>query len=313
MRFRSAPLIRRLLPRFGTPTAGSDMAPMRNLGERLGYDRDARLLIVHADDLGLAQSVNAAFISGLKTGLINSGSAMVPCPWFSEIAAFASAHPDADIGLHLTLTNERTKNLFAPISPRTDVSSLVDEQGYFLQEWTPETRIDPREVEIELRAQIDRAYASGLRPTHLDSHQFRLQMGGGDLFVVYLALARAYRLPVLISRQWFNRYPYLQSSLTRHDVVLDRIATINSKVIPEEWPDFYRRTLEKLPPGVSEILIHPGYDNDELRAFFEHRPEWGAPWRQRDFDFFTSDAFRNLLIEFDVKLITWREVAARLA
>jgi predicted glycoside hydrolase/deacetylase ChbG (UPF0249 family) len=312
MRFRSAPLIRHLLSRFGTPNAVSETAPKPNLGERLGYDRKTRLLIVHADDLGLAQSINAAFISGLKTGLINSGSVMVPCPWFSEIAAFASAHPDADIGLHLTLTSERTKTLCAPISARADVSSLLDDQGYFLQEWTPETRIDPREVEIELRAQIDKAYAAGLRPTHFDSHQFRLQMGGEDIFAVYLGLAREYRLPALIGRPWFIRYPYLQSSLTRHDVVLDRIATINSKVIPEEWPAFYRRTLETLPPGVSEILIHPGYDNEELRAFFEHRPEWGAPWRQRDFDFFSSEAFRGLLIEHDIKLITWREIAARL-
>ena len=69
--------------------------------------------------------------------------------------------------------------------------------------------------------------------------------------------------------------------------------------------------LEKLPPGVTELLIHPGYDNEELRAFFEDRPEWGAAWRQRDFDFFTSDEFRALLAKYDIKLITWREIATR--
>jgi predicted glycoside hydrolase/deacetylase ChbG (UPF0249 family) len=296
--------LRHLLSPFGVPA--------ENLAERLGYDRKARLLIVHADDLGLTKSVNAAFISGFATGRINSGSAMAPCPWFSEIASFARAHPHADIGLHFTLTSERAKDLFAPISPPAKIRSLIDKNGYFLQEWTQETRIDADEVEIELLAQMEKAYAEGLHPTHLDSHQFRLQMGRGDLFAVYLRLARAYRLPVLIAREWLVRYPYLQRSLRRRDVVLDRVATINAKVAPQEWPDFYRRTLEKLPSGISELLIHPGYDNDELRAFFADRQDWGAAWRQRDSDFFASDAFGSLLLKYDIKLITWREIASRL-
>ena len=59
-------------------------------------------------DLGMAHSVNAATIKGLETGLVNSGSIMVPCPWLSEIAAFARANPQADRGLHHTLTSELT-------------------------------------------------------------------------------------------------------------------------------------------------------------------------------------------------------------
>ena len=300
-----------VLPAHG-PIAVLGQTRAQTLAERLGYGPQARLLIVHADDLGLAQSVNAAFISGLATGLINSGSAMVPCPWFSEVAAFAQAHPEADIGLHLTLTSERAKNWWAPVASRTQVPSLVDEQGYFLQRWTSETSISPREVEIELRAQIEKAYAAGLRPTHLDSHQYRLQLSGGDLFDVCLGLGREYRLPVLLSRGWLIRYPYLQSSLTGRDVVLDRIATIGSKVNPEEWSAFYCRVLEELPPGVSELVIHPGYDSEELRAFFGDRPAWGAAWRQRDFDFITSDEFRILLAKEDIKLITWREITTLL-
>jgi predicted glycoside hydrolase/deacetylase ChbG (UPF0249 family) len=280
------------------------------LAEELGYGPDAKLLIVHADDLGLAQSVNAAFISGVQTGLINSGSAMVPCRHFPEIASFASSRPDVDMGLHLTLTSEQAAHRWASVAPPAQVPSLLDDQGYLPEKWTVETRISLRELEIELRAQIEKAYAAGLRPTHLDCHQYVL-LGTRDVYELYVRLAHAYHLPVLISREWFARIPYLQPLLSPHDVVLDRVVIIQGNVTPEQWPNFYYRALGKIPPGITEFLLHPGYDNEELRTFFENRPAWGAAWRQRDFDFFTSEGFRTCLAENNIKLTTWRELALR--
>src|ERR1700737_2107772 len=78
----------------------------KTLLERLGYPADAKLLIVHADDLGMARSVNAATIKAFESRLVNSASIMVPGPWLPEIAAYARQHPEADLGLHLTLTSE---------------------------------------------------------------------------------------------------------------------------------------------------------------------------------------------------------------
>jgi len=285
----------------------------KTLSERLGYGSDARFLIVHADDLGIARSVNSAFIDGLAAGLINSGSVMVPCPWFSEIAALSRSHPGADIGLHLTLTSEKVKKRWASVASPTQVPSLVDQDGCLLERWTPENSNCALEIEIELRAQIERAYASGLLPTHLDSHQFRLQHSGAHLFAVYLKLAREYHLPILVSREWFSRFPYLRTSINRHDIVLDRIIMIRGDVTPENWAQFYRRALESLPPGVTQVLVHPGHDDEELRDFFGGVSAWGAAWRERDLNFFTSDEFRTLLAEQNIQLVTWREIADRLA
>jgi len=284
-----------------------------SLGERLGYAAHERRLIVHADDLGIAHAVNAAFASALATGLVNSGSVIVPGRSLEEIAAFARAHPEADIGLHLTLTSDSAKEPWPAVASPSEVPSLVDGRGNLLEQWSSGAPIDAREVEIELRAQIEKAYACGIRPTHLDSHRFRLHKSGKAVFAAYLRVAREYRLPVMVPRHWFSKLPYLQPSLAERDVVLDRMVIINGSVPPERWAEFYRRALESLPPGVSEFLIHPGYDCPELQELFEYRLPWGAAWRQRDVDFFTSDVWRDLLAKHDVKLITWREIAARSA
>jgi hypothetical protein len=46
-----------------------------------------------------------------------------------------------------------------------------------------------------------------------------------------------------------------------------------------------------------------------MKAATRERDTWGAAWRQRDFDFFTSTAFRQLLQDQNIKLVTWRELA----
>ena len=134
-------------------------------------------------------------------------------------------------------------------------------------------------------------------------------MSGQDLFDVMLRVAHDYKLPVFVTRDWFAAYPYLSARLGPGDIVLDHTVTIEPEVPPEKWADFYLTALRNLKPGVTEFVIHPGYDDEELRAATRERPTWGAAWRQRDFDFFTSDQFREVLAQQNIKLITWRELA----
>lgn len=281
----------------------------KTVAERLGYPRDAKLLIVHADDLGMAHSVNAATIKGLESGLVNSGSIMVPCPWLSEIAAYARANPQADLGLHLTLTSEWTSFRWGPVMPSDKVKSLLDKDGFFrLTESEAAAQADPKEVELEITAQIERAKALGIQPTHLDSHMGTLYQNKA-LFEVFLRVARNNKLPVRVAKTWFARADFLPSILKTDDVYIDRVLDINPVVAPGDWARFYSDAIRKLEPGVTEIVIHLAYDDAEMRGATVNHPEWGAAWRQRDFDFFTSEEFRKLLQENQIKLITWRELA----
>src|SRR6267154_6275909 len=122
-------------------------AETKTLVERLGSPRDAKLLIVHADDLGAAHSINSASIKALETGLVSSGSIMVPCPWLTEIAAYARSHPQADLGLHLTLTSEWSLYRWGPVLGRDRVPSLLDLGGYlFPLESEAAAHIDVKEA-----------------------------------------------------------------------------------------------------------------------------------------------------------------------
>jgi predicted glycoside hydrolase/deacetylase ChbG (UPF0249 family) len=280
----------------------------KTLAERLGYPRDAKLLIVHADDLGMAHSINTASIKALETGLVSSGSIMIPCSWLPEIAAYARTHPEADLGLHLTLTSEWSLYRWGPVLPKDRVPSLLDGSGYLYPlESEAAAHIDAREAEAEIRAQIARAKALGIQPTHLDSHMGTLYQNKA-LFDTLLRVARENKLPIRVSRELVASTSFLPSLLTPDDVVIDSIISIEPSVSPEGWSKYYTDAIKSLPPGVTEMIVHLAHDDEEMRGLAFAHPNWGSEWRQRDFQFVTSDAFRKLLQENNVSLITWREV-----
>jgi len=282
--------------------------PNKTLLDRLGYPADAKLLIVHADDLGMARSVNAATIKAFESGLVNSGSIMVPCPWLPEIAAYARQHPEADLGLHLTLTSEWTPYRWGPVLSKDRVASLLDNSGYFyLSEAEAASKAIAKEVEAEIRAQIERARSFGIQPTHLDTHMGTLYQNK-TLFEILLRVARDQKLPIRLSKEWMASRDYLPSILSPGDVAIDKIITIDPNVTAKGWAKFYTNSIKGLQPGVTEIVIHLAYDDEEMRAATADHPNWGAAWRQRDLQFFTSGAFRKLLKENNIKLITWREI-----
>ena len=289
-------------------------ASYQSIAERLGYSLQAKLLIIHADDFGLAQSENAATIAGLEQGAINSSSIMVPCPWFPDSAAYARTQPTTDLGVHLTLTSEWQYYRWRPVLPAREVPSLVDEQG-FLHESVEKLiqNATAQDIEKELRAQIERGAQFGLAPTHLDSHMFSL-VAKPDFLQVYLELSRTYKLPILLNQAFIQRTARYDISpyVTDADILVDQLYSAEPADYEDGLPNFYAHTLENLQPGLSVILVHPAYDNAEMQAITVNHPFWAADWRQHDFDFFASNHGRDLLQTNQIQLITWREIRDKL-
>src|SRR6478735_4195228 len=126
-------------------------AQTRTVAERLGHPKNAKLLILHADDIGVAHSENAASFDALDKGAVNSGSIMMPTPWVTEVAEYAKKHPNADLGLHLTLTSEWNTYRWGGLAPRDQVTSLYDADGTFPRSTdTVAKRARMDEVEREL-------------------------------------------------------------------------------------------------------------------------------------------------------------------
>lgn len=281
-------------------------AQTKTIAERLGHPADSKLLIIHADDLAVAHSVDVATFDALEKGAISSASVMVPSPWITEVAAYAKAHPNADLGLHLTLTSEWETYRWGSVAPVDKVQSLLDSGGTFPRdEKVVAATAKPLEVEREIRAQIDRALALGIRPTHIDSHMGAL-FTTPELIATYVKVARDYRLPFLALRGDPRAAP--QPPLTDKDVLLDAVIIAGPEVPRDQWKAFYLKSIANLKPGLTEIIVHLGRDDSELQAVTVNHEPYGSAWRQRDYDVVTSPEFKKALQDNHVILVTWKEL-----
>lgn len=281
-----------------------------SLAQRLGYAADAKLLIIHADDLAVAHSENQASFNAMKDGAVNSASIMAPCPWLPEVAAYAKAHPNHDLGMHLTLTSEWKHYKWSPVSDCGDMAGLVDSNGYLFDNCADfASHAKSEAVEQELRAQIEKARSLGIEPTHLDSHMGCLFFQSPVLFAIYLQMGREYRIPAMVSRDLLGILPApFQQAVTEKDIVIDHIITANPEDYQKGMAQYYTNVLQSLQPGVNALLIHTAYDDAEMQGISIDHPDWGAAWRQADYNFFTGDECRKLLKAQGIQLITWREV-----
>jgi len=286
----------------------------QNLAEKLGYAKDAKLLIIHGDDVGVSHSQTKATFDAMKKGLVTSTSMMVPTGWSAEVGEMAKEMPDADIGIHITLTNEWLNFNWGPEAGKTAVPGLADEKGHMYPDCEQVTaNASPEEVEKEIRAQIKAANQMGITPTHLDSHMGCIFYGRPEYLASYLKIAQELKIPAMINQQMVEGIVKPNSALfaginVDKFPVVDQIFMAEPKDYEAGMEAYYTTSLNNLTSGLNVILIHLAFDDEEMNAVTKDHDTYHAPWRQADYDFFTSEKARELLRKNNVKLVTWREV-----
>ena len=264
-----------------------------------------RAVIPHVDDLGGSHGANRAFLELVRAGRVTCGSVIVPGPWFREIADAAGADPSLDIGVHLTLTSEWASCRWAPISTVSRASGLIDDDGYFWRDLEGVRRhLVPEAAEAELRAQIERAFSSGMRPTHIDAHMAAAMLP--ELLDAHVRLGRDYGLFPMLPRSisWAPDAQAYRTAIGKLDAQGEKVVDHcrgTLAVQPGELGDRWADILHDLPLGLTHLALHCTAPGDFSAQSMQH-----APWRYAEYELFASGTFERLLAAERIAVIGTR-------
>ena len=281
---------------------------------KLGFADSDRVAIIHADDIGMCQATLTAFAELLDFGLVSCGAAMTPCPWFPSVAAYAATHPNADIGVHLTLNCEYSTYRWGPVSTRDPASGLLDADGCFFRHPADTQRhADPAAVRTELGAQVARALAAGIDVSHVDTHMGTV--AHRKFAAGYVETALAHRLPLMIMRYdeagWRARGLDADTAAASAAMVQQLEASgvpLVDEIVgmpldaPEERVARAKVLFDALAPGITHFVLHPAADTPELRAIATG--DW--PSRVGDYRTFVSEELRGYVRRSGVQVIGYR-------
>ena len=280
-------------------------------------------LVIHADDVGMCHGANQAFVELSHFGTITSGSVMVPCPWFPEIAEAAANDDSLDCGVHLTLNAEKQHYRWRPASPLTPASGLLDDHGYLWRDVASVRRnAHPDAVEQEWRAQIDRALATGITITHLDAH-----MGSAlapEWCDRYVAVGVDYGVPVLITDSLAtygpNRHVATASeSQAANEAIQSAATTARSAGMPvfdlvietdfsrpQGQPANYQEMLSDLDGSLIFCAFHPNAPGESEIAAIEPKT---AHIRADEYQLFNTQHWKSWLQAQPFSLTSMRDLA----
>jgi hopanoid biosynthesis associated protein HpnK len=281
-------------------------------------------VILNADDFGLSPGINRGIIEAFCNGILTSASLMAVGDAFEEAVALAHEYPRLSLGIHLTLVEGM------PVLPPEKIPSLVTSNGRFFQSlntfllrWL-RGQIRMKEVQQEYAAQIEKALKHGIRIDKLDSHMHLHLLPG--IFQAVLAVATRYdigaiRLPRDHVVRWVNR-PRIGGWWRR--AILSSIATLRARPIAAAGLSYSTRfsgiaesgqlteetlirLLEALQPGVTEVMLHPGYcDHIVGRWPMSRRYE-----REQELKALTSPRVKALIERHEIELVSYQAVAKR--
>ncbi|MBN1344681.1 MAG: polysaccharide deacetylase family protein [Phycisphaerae bacterium] len=288
---------------------------------QLGWPADAKVLMIHGDDIGMCNAANEAAKQALVDGRITSCSIMMPCPWAYDFCMWVKDKQDQyDIGLHITLTSEWKTYRWGPVLPPSEVPSLCDKEGFLWDDVLPVVlRAKADEIEREIRAQVELAIKWGIRPTHLDTHMGTV-FGRPDFTMAFMKVAREFGItPFLIEPSPF----FIKEARTRGLPVTPQMikllkdfpsAKLDNFTYPqikgissyEDRKATLMEQIRKLEPGVTCLIIHPSILTPELEAI-----TGSAKTRAWELKVFDDPDVRKLIKDEKIHLVTWRELAKR--
>ena len=303
-----------------TAAVGATTAPREELtyAERLGWPHGAKVVIFHVDDAGMSYDSDRGAIRALEEGVATSTSVMMPCPWVPHVAAYLKDHPQTDAGVHLTLTSEWGNYRWGPIVGKPATPGLVDPQGYLwptVQEVLNHATVE--DFEKEIRAQIDKALAVGITPTHLDSHM-------GTCFYEpfiesYVKVGIEKKIPVLMIG---GHMQYAGPEVGKFTLLLramgERIWKAGLPAIddlvtqPTSAPEYEQRKqqliklLTDMKPGITQIIVHCTAPTEVFAQISS-----SGKAREAELRLMLDPEIRSFIKKEGIVLTTWRELKQR--
>lgn len=281
--------------------------------QKLGFEPGDRVVIVHADDLGMCHAANAAFWEDCSFGIVTSGAVMMPCPWAPALAAGCGAHPAADVGVHLTLNSEWDGYRWRPLSTCDPKSGLLDGEGYMWRSVKElHQHMDVDAAIAELRAQIELALALGIDVTHIDTH-----MGAvvhPQLTPAYVRLAVEYQVPVMLPRLSEEGMARIGVSPDVGRAMLAELAALEATGFPvldhirATQPSgdplaAAQRLFDSVPAGVTHLLLHPSVPGYDIEAITD-----SAAYRIADHETFLRAELWEHIAKQGIHLIGYRRL-----
>lgn len=276
-----------------------------------------RRLVINADDFGLSEGVNRGIVEAHLAGTVTSTSLLVNLPAFADALRCRLRAPKLGVGLHFNLTAG------PPVAPPERVPSLCDRAtGQFVSlrrliARTLAGRVVPAEVTLECEAQLARLRAAGVRVTHIDSHRHVHLLPG--IWKAVRDTAERAGIPVVRvpfdAEAWIGRRPSAfaeQLSLRAAYRIaggkglrapVDHFRGTSLFAVPN-FREHLLALLDQIPAGVTELMVHPGYADDEILRW----DTYTAP-RERELAALTDARVRSRLAAGDFTLTTFEAVA----
>lgn len=286
---------------------------------KLGYSKDDRLVIIHADDIGMCNASIEAFAELVDVGLISSGATMVPSSWFPKVASFCRQTPKIDMGVHLTLTSEWDNYRWSPISTCLESSGLIDDDGYFYHSTEDVHKFGkPEAVQVEIKTQVDRALKAGIDISHIDTHM--LTVAHPKFIPAYVQLAVQRKLPFLFPRQDEVGFINLGLDADTAKMAVNLVAKLDDLGMPlvdhatglnldkpVDRREQAMKAISELKPGITHFVIHPSKESAELKAI---SPDWQS--RVADFSTFMDEKLKRDIHNLGIQIIGYKDLKALL-